>query len=170
MFEKIEMDKIVREQILTQWDGKYEDVKAVGKLSSLCKVVWRNNKEMWSYLKSMSKEKHEIIHQQQQVVLWHSMDKPEHERLMSKKISTGLKAVQTHIGRQLGIAEESAKDLVAADWGAAYLFTKLPGHRIQKIIHKPRNQEVFSVVEGWQQSGIVDLDIQVVCNTMNEAE
>ena len=139
MFEKSEVEQFVREKVLTQWHDQFEDIQAVGKLSSLCKITWKSNKIMWQYLKSMSKKRHELDHEGQKISLWHSMDKPESERLSSMKISVGLKMLQGHVSRQGGIAEEAAKELVSADWGTSYMFCWMQGHRVQKVEHKPRN-------------------------------
>ena len=163
-FEKSEVETKMG-QLLQQHQTSIKEIRVLAKLASLVKVEFTTPTKMWDWLKSMKDRK---VKFNDEITLWHSVDKPEEERVLGKKISLGLGMIRPHVKDMLSKSDEQVKKVVDADWVKAFMYVKMPGFSVKKLIEKPKGAEQFQVATGHEEAGIGEFDLATVVKQMNE--
>ena len=121
------------------------DSYPVGRRPQIFKMEFGESRAMWNWLKSMKGRKLEWEGRR----LWHTIEKSQEERLMSKKVGFLLDKLRT----ALGISPEEAKTRLPDpnyDQGIIYVANQDAGTGVSRVFQVPRFGKNFEVVQdGW---------------------
>ena len=110
---------------MTKDFGGIVSVKAPGKLTSYCKVIFEDSDAMWGLLKGMKGKKFKYDGQN----LIHEIEKTEEERTISIRTSIAVNELRKYAIEKQLCTEETKKTFIDGDWNVGYAYVVKAGQQ-----------------------------------------